>query len=215
MLFQVSDEDIVDKVVDYAISIGYFDKEMAQKHEVLTSEEIQRTYFTITSKRKHSFDKLEYLIIDTDEYEKKEKVSEEKTPVNGELNTQIKEKENKEKENNKAKPKENYIENKTENKDEIKIYNKQCNAERKEKAEKIIPLVDNFCIDMVDNHRDRAMHLIDMGAEVSLFEYAVEICERARVYRCDYLLKVVENRLIEGITEGELARAIAYEPMSD
>ena len=58
----------VNKIVNKAVSIGFFDKEMFQKHKILTSIDIQK-YFLTASRRRKQVSMLEnYRLIDNREF---------------------------------------------------------------------------------------------------------------------------------------------------
>ena len=58
------DKKTVEEIVNLLIEKGFFDKESYEKHEILTSAEIQRVWMEATSRRKRDLDKLPYLLIE-------------------------------------------------------------------------------------------------------------------------------------------------------
>ena len=57
-------EGVVDEVKNKAIQVGFFNKELFDKYQILTSEGIQKRFLSATSKRKEINLKKEYLVID-------------------------------------------------------------------------------------------------------------------------------------------------------
>ena len=57
-------EGVVDEVKNKAIQVGFFNKDLYDKYQILTSEGIQKRFLSATSKRKEINLKDEYLVID-------------------------------------------------------------------------------------------------------------------------------------------------------
>lgn len=119
IISEVSDlqEDYIDDVIHYMLSIGLLDQDLYDKHHILTSHGIQERFFDFcnVAKRKVS-DDIPYLLVNLNEKlissEKKDVISEEtlvfseetgvntvKTPINSVKSTQSKVKESKVKKN--------------------------------------------------------------------------------------------------------------------
>lgn len=80
------DESKVQEIVKEALKINFFDKNMLDKYQILTSKEIQEQYFTIVkqSKRKIQYNPA-YLLLDKEFFSSaKSRVSPEETPVSTE-----------------------------------------------------------------------------------------------------------------------------------
>ena len=56
----------VDKIVDRALDRGIFSREAFEKHSILTSESIQKTFFLITKRRKELEINPEYIVLEED-----------------------------------------------------------------------------------------------------------------------------------------------------
>lgn len=58
-------------VVDILVGKGFFDKETYENHQILTSIEVQKVWLEATKRRKRELKALPYLLVETEEYERK------------------------------------------------------------------------------------------------------------------------------------------------
>lgn len=63
--------DEMQGIVDILVEKGFFDKETYDEHQVLTSVEIQKVWLEATKRRKRDLATMPYLLVETQEYEKK------------------------------------------------------------------------------------------------------------------------------------------------
>ena len=61
------------EIIDFLLDNAFFDKEIYQKHGILTSLEIQQIWITATKRRKRDLEALPYLIVNMEDTPQKEK----------------------------------------------------------------------------------------------------------------------------------------------
>lgn len=74
-------------IIEILINKGFFDKESFEKHQILTSSEIQRIWMEATSRRKRNVQSLPYLIVDVNKGKESESDADnvDNLPTQGEL----------------------------------------------------------------------------------------------------------------------------------
>lgn len=83
------DEELLRKYIEFAVRIGFFDKDMYEKYEILTSEKIQEIYFTAVSKRKRVKVNSKFILCET-VFDIDNEVNDVNNEINDSCNTQSK-----------------------------------------------------------------------------------------------------------------------------
>lgn len=173
----------VSEIVSAAIRRGIFDNDLYEKYNILTSQGVQKRYFSAVSRRKQINVKSEYLLINVEQFSKNVNISSENVSRNTKNAYNFEQ--SKEKKNKVNKSRVN--ESKVKTDDEV-----PTSAAVLQAYEKYIGIVTPLVADDIDDFLSKG---VEPGLMIRIIEYA---CERNARNR-QYIQQAILNNLNDGI----------------
>lgn len=192
----------VSEIVSAAIRRGIFDNDLYEKYNILTSQGVQKRYFSAVSRRKQINVKSEYLLINVEQFSKNVNISSENVSRNAKNAYNFEQ--SKEKKNKVNKSRVN--ESKVKTDDEF-----QTSAAVLHAYEKYIGIVTPLVADDIDDFLSKG---VEPELIIRIIEYA---CERNARNR-QYIQQAIMNNLNDGIltldayNRKEADRRVNYKP---
>lgn len=192
----------VSEIVSAAIRRGIFDNDLYEKYNILTSQGVQKRYFSAVSRRKQINVKSEYLLINVEQFSKNVNISSENVSRNTKNAYNFEQSKEKKNKVNKSRVKESKVKTDDEAPPSAAVLHAY---------EKYIGIVTPLVADDIDDFLSKG---VEPGLIIRIIEYA---CERNARNR-QYIQQAIMNNLNDGIltldayNRKEADRRVNYKP---